>query len=1342
MSTLLRSVVRGLLAASLTLLSFPVPAQDGDWSAEESPERRQEIVRRYREIVERTLRDDRIFDRLVAEVGGGLGALTEEYQALALANPDSVAYAMVLGHLLRRADQLEAARVSYERAIELDPALMLAHLALAQALAGLDLPDEAAARYEVALGLAADDSERRDVLRSLMELAFDARDWEAASAWGLQIIESNPGDVQVRMDLAAAYLRHDRFDDALAQYVYVAEVAGTDTRQRALAVKDIGDTYARMGRSDDAVAQYERGMAMVQPGYWLHRELQQRIIDVYRSEGRLHEYVDILAERWSNPSAEQLLTLASLYDESGRDTQALQAVETAVARNPSNLDARLTLIRMLERLSDPEAVIAQYQTLVRQEPADSSFQFRLYDLLRRNGQSEEAALLLDRMATRFTNDAGVLLEIADRYHRLERFDDAQAAYERVVRIDGQNPDSYVALGEFHFMEARRSEAERIWQRILDVIDDPAEAQATLGDVYANHSLAEEAILAYEEACELRPDDTGYLRSLAQLYEDARRMPQALDIWETLLEDTDDGGLRDEARTATVRIFNILGRLQDVVERRAQDFEDDPSDLETGYFLGEAYELLGRDDETEQLYGAILSGHPDDLTALLALEELYTRQNRLGDAITTLTHIAELSPHRAREYYQRLADLSLRQYDDEAAVRFALLAIELNPDDAAAWARLGAIHRQLQQYDEALAAYRQAVALDERAFAIYFELADLYLGLDRPADADALYRIIVAEATEESQVMRAGRRSIRISQSLGTLDELFGLIEPELYADALHATYLKLLVEVIDAAALPLLQATRGGTSEERIAAQTALDDYGRRTLRPLLDALAGDDVLVKRKALDVLALLGNANATVAMIRVLDDADDSLHETAALAVARMADHRAVEPLLRVVEGNSAWRGALIWALGRTGSTDAAETLTRLALRASANVQHRAFAAFGLMRIAPQPDTEATIRFLLGDISGDMQAMGALLAATHGVRQVLPELYTLVAYGSPEAADAAAIAVGLLAESADERGILGAAYYAGSARLRATAARALVLQGQRMLLEEAMQALDSEPVLQGWLRSNQYSGAVGGWVVSRVINSIPATVDLQPLLDDTFVPALRAALQGPPDRQANALLDLVDRRGRPSLARLAAALSNEDQRRLSEGMAAVLAANRGPLLALAQSPQTDVAAAAILALSGLDPMDGEVLDVVITAVAHPSAGVQVAALRALPPGTAPQTANVICHALLHPSWEVRAAAAEAMGRVAVRSDEGFTTLRALSEEDVSRHVRHVATRALFDLTPESVWPGLRESWSSLDRALRVLLAESSPPDPQIGAELSALATSDIDVMVREVARQRLP
>jgi HEAT repeat protein len=112
------------------------------------------------------------------------------------------------------------------------------------------------------------------------------------------------------------------------------------------------------------------------------------------------------------------------------------------------------------------------------------------------------------------------------------------------------------------------------------------------------------------------------------------------------------------------------------------------------------------------------------------------------------------------------------------------------------------------------------------------------------------------------------------------------------------------------------------------------------------------------------------------------------------------------------------------------------------------------------------------------------------------------------------------------------------------------------------------------------------------------------------------------------------------------------------------------------------------------------------------------------------------------LTQDAWDVRSAAAEAVGRVGIRSQEALQTLRVLAEGDASRHVRHVATRALFVLSPESIWPTLQQAWPSLDRALRVLLAESSPSDPQIRAELAALALSDIDVMVREVAGHLLP
>jgi tetratricopeptide (TPR) repeat protein len=316
------------------------------------------------------------------------------------------------------------------------------------------------------------------------------------------------------MELAELYIRYEQFDAALEQYNAIIDMAGGDTRQRAMAMKDVGDVLALMGRSDEAIESYRSAMRLVEEGYWLHRELQQGIINVYRSENRLVELLDELEADWSSPDFAQLMLLASLYEETGRDDRALETVERAVREQPSSVDARLALIRMLERRGESDRVVEEYETLIRRNPGDSTYRFRLVDVLRRSGDREAAIEVLAEIADRFSSDSSVLIEVADRYMRFRESEPAGVIYERLVRIDPDNPDNWIALGEYQFMESRRSEAERSWREILARISPEDEAHAELADVFANHGLVEEAIVELEEARAIAPENDGYLRTLA------------------------------------------------------------------------------------------------------------------------------------------------------------------------------------------------------------------------------------------------------------------------------------------------------------------------------------------------------------------------------------------------------------------------------------------------------------------------------------------------------------------------------------------------------------------------------------------------------------------------------------------------------------------------------------------------------------------------------------------------------------------------------------------------------------------------------------------------------------
>ncbi len=821
-----------LLAAALVGVPTlgPAPASAQGWSAENTEQRRAEIIRRYREILERRPEEGRIFELLLTEVGGGaaLDALADDYAARAEADPTDFGALMLLGHLRKRSDRLEDARAAYEAARELRPDDVLPWRSLGGVYARLELRAESEEAWERALALATDVDAQREILRELADIALAAREWERAGEYFDRLVALEPDNVYVRMELAETLVRFERYDDALAQYQAIADAAGTDTRQRAVATRDIGEVQMLMGLTDEAVETYRRAMRMVEPGYWLYRELQLRIVEVYRRADRLDEYVAELEQAQRSPSYEDLMLLASLYDELGRDDDAIEALRGAVRRNRGSVDARLALIRVLERRGETDAVIDEYRTLIRDNPGDAGFRFRLVDVLRRSGDRDGATATLEDVADRFVSDPNVLLEVADRYMRFRLPDEAGPLYERLVRIDPNEPDYRVALGEWHFLEGRRSEAERVWRELLRIIEPEADARAALGDVLADHGLTEEAILEYEEAVAAVPDSEPYRRSLARLYGEAGRMQQSLRLWTALLDESDQVQIRNEARAALVRGWESLGRLQDRIPEWRAEWEADPGEIDRAYLVAEASQHLGDEDAAEAAWQAILAADATDVNALVGLERLYTAQGRISDSIAMLTRITEVAPGRAREALHRLAELSLRIFDDEAAVGFAQAAVALNPDDASAQARLGDVYRQMQRYDEAVAAYREAIDLDPRAFPVYFQLADVYQTMQRPAEANALYREVLESTRDEVQVLRAGRRALRIDQAAGTLDEFVAVVDERLYEPTVGTAFLKLAIEATDAQAQPLARLAAAGSEGDQAAARDALDAIGRR----------------------------------------------------------------------------------------------------------------------------------------------------------------------------------------------------------------------------------------------------------------------------------------------------------------------------------------------------------------------------------------------------------------------------------------------------------------------------------------------------------------------------------
>lgn len=942
-----------------------------DWSVEN--DRTQEIVRRYQQLLERSPSEGFAFQKLLDYVGKGKGLdnLISEYRKKVESSPDNANFHLILGHLLKAKNDYTGALTHYERAVELKPDIALTWLSRGSAHLMLQHNDEATSDFEKALSLEKDKAQKQDILRKLSDLAFNQRDWERAQLYYDQLIELEPRNEYLRMEYAQILVRYKRYEKALEQYEALLKLAGRDNKTRATTMRDMGELYQMMGRDDDALKLYRDAMKLVASGNWLQKELRQRIVNVYRSSNRLTELVNEYESAWRSPNYDQSMEMAELYEELGMEDKALNMFKRASRLNGRSVDPRQKIIRILERRADEKAVIAAYKDLIRVAPGDSRFQFDLVRVYFRSGNRKEALSMLKTIEGRYPRDTDVHMNLADTFMRFEMRDEALRIYQKLVRLEPKNDAFILGLGEFYYQNGELDKAVETWTKILNSNLAPAEAHARLGQVLAEHGMVERGLTHFEKAVEIAPKELSVRRGLALAYEHARQWQKSIDAWTYVLNNADHALTANEARSRIINIYKRQNRLASKMREFKAAFESRPRDIQAGFFLAESHVRQTEYSDAEKIYDEIAgiarrneagpNSSDVEVDALVSLDKLFQQTGELKRAIETLQRLAELMPARSRDYFHRIAELSLRLYQDDQAVHYATLAVQANPDDAMAQARLGDIYMKMGNLESAALQYREAIDLDPRAHEIQMRLANILLELGKLAEAERLYRDLAQKAEDENLIHEAARRAVSLAEVDDRLEEIETEFFPLVYRSPAKPVYRKVLLEVYDRMTMPYVTHERFGVSEGRKDVQRLLSEIGSRALPVLVDSLQGNDVAVRATAIRLIGDLRQVNATVALANLIDNPADSLRVQAIMRVAQLGDSRAAPPLIRLLKDSDPnLREIAIWALGGVGG-DAAQTALIDVLQGGQSWREQSLAAVGLGRIGGDRAASELVKF---------------------------------------------------------------------------------------------------------------------------------------------------------------------------------------------------------------------------------------------------------------------------------------------------------------------------------------------------------------------------------------------
>ena len=541
------------------------------------------------------------------------------------------------------------------------------------------------------------------------------RERNALDAW-LAADRIDGNDLETLRALAHLYRSTQAWDELSQTLRRIIEVGQmTDAISEAETI----ELYAQLGqlegdvlgRVDDAVAAWRHVIAIDPSDFRALAALE----GLFTREGRWEEAIDVLEKRAlvlddEVQRRDNLLQAASTWEEKVEDlTRAAQVYERVRASDPSNATAsdRLEAIYqqqykwtelvevLLERSELRPNVEEQIQILNRvakiyeSEIGDQESAFYvLQAAFKRDYAHDETARELERLATATNRWQELLDEYSNRVNELEREDRGSAAdlwvkigrwyaehlshleyaihsVQQALRIDPSHTGALGGMAELQRKRGSWSELIETLQRHAAVENNPekkTELYIQLAELLERQMQdLGGSIHAYQQALTHGPSSLSALTALDRLY---RRVEQ----WEPLIEVLNKRAELDTDELNIVRFRLEVGQIWDLR-------------------LFDAGQAIGA-------YQQVLHTDPSNLSALRALEGLYEKTNQSEKYLEVLEAQLDASPSDAERVplYERMA---------------------------AAW------EERFGKLDRAAEALEKIVAIDNRNYAAYRELARLY-----------------------------------------------------------------------------------------------------------------------------------------------------------------------------------------------------------------------------------------------------------------------------------------------------------------------------------------------------------------------------------------------------------------------------------------------------------------------------------------------------------------------------------------------------------------------------------------------------------------------------------------
>jgi len=483
------------------------------------------------------------------------------------------------------------------------------------------------------------------------------------------------------------------------------------------------------------------------------------------------EYQEALQQE---PTAAIHYAISKDYSLLGKHALAAQHAKEAVKLDSLRILYHQNLASVYMNAYQPELAIPEYERIVKIDSNNTESWFNLARLYQ-TSRPLRAIEIYERILDREGDDWEILLQVAEIYNALGRYDQAAEKYKKMVELDPSNRVLQRQLAETYARGGKTQEATRILEGILEDDKNNAEAMAALADIYLDQHNFDQALGLYQRLLAMEHTNPEVrlrvgVAYVGQAQRDSTFIDKAKPIFEQLNKELPNdwrpyyylGMIADREKHDSLagqyfeRVTRLAewngdawyyigssyfqkGEYQKLVDEMQRAKRALPKDSRIYFLEGLGYSRLEKNEEAIKALKRSLELKSDDMDAISTLALTLDGLHRYLESDSLYERALRLDPKShliLNNYGYSLAERGLQL---DRALKMSLEAVAADPENASYLDTAGWVYFRLAKYDDARHYIEKAIAAGGASATVYEHMGDIQFKLGQKEKAEQFWK---------------------------------------------------------------------------------------------------------------------------------------------------------------------------------------------------------------------------------------------------------------------------------------------------------------------------------------------------------------------------------------------------------------------------------------------------------------------------------------------------------------------------------------------------------------------------------------------------------------------------